>query len=75
MAEPAIIYCCSFFPKKLHSDVNVISSSQLIVLVRLLQTPKFYNALSVNDVNSAVEHIKECYPEAPLIAAGVSLGG
>lgn len=39
------------------------------------QTPLTFCAANTQDVEMAVNHVKELYPQAPLFGAGVSLGG
>lgn len=39
------------------------------------QTPKAYCALSFEDVEAAIAHVRRTLPDAPLLAAGNSLGG
>mmetsp|Transcript_33414 Transcript_33414/g.30409 ORF Transcript_33414/g.30409 Transcript_33414/m.30409 type:complete len:83 (+) Transcript_33414:457-705(+) len=40
-----------------------------------LTTPFTYHGGSLDDMKHAISHIKEKYPEAPLVAVGLSLGG
>lgn len=40
-----------------------------------LRTPKTYCALSTGDLREVLEHVTRKYPESPIIATGISLGG
>lgn len=41
----------------------------------LLQTPVTYCAADTSDLERVVQHVKGLYPDAPVLGAGVSLGG
>lgn len=41
----------------------------------LLETPVTYCAANTSDLERVVQHVKRLYPHAPLLGAGVSLGG
>lgn len=50
----------------------------VILLLSLLpppQTPVTYSAASTADLEHVVKHVKGLYPRAPVLGAGVSLGG
>lgn len=41
----------------------------------LLETPVTYCAANTSDLERVVQHVKGLYPSAPVLGAGVSLGG
>lgn len=41
----------------------------------LLQTPVTYCAANTSDLECVVDHVKGLYPKAPVLGAGVSMGG
>lgn len=40
-----------------------------------LQTARTYCAANSDDLEEAIEHVHRRYPNAPLMATGISLGG
>ncbi|XP_068205561.1 protein ABHD1-like [Palaemon carinicauda] len=40
-----------------------------------LKTPRTFCGANSDDLEEALEHIRSCYPEAPIVANGTSLGG
>lgn len=40
-----------------------------------LKSPKTYSAANTDDLSEVIDHIKESFPDAPILAVGISLGG
>lgn len=60
-----VFYCCvnwsALFVNIIFSDIN--------------QTPRTYCAANIEDTEFVIQHVKNKYPNAPLMGVGVSLGG
>ena len=39
-----------------------------------LKSPKTYSAANTDDLSEVIDHIKESFPDAPILAVGISLG-
>lgn len=47
----------------------------LIFILYFVQTPRTYCAANIDDLTEVVEYVHEKYPDAPLAATGISMGG
>lgn len=60
----------------LPQDVNSFDGNSPVLLSSCpTQTPRTYCAANTEDLETVIEHIQRNYEAAPVMAAGVSMGG